>query len=235
MEFAVAPEVFARFSGMRVAVAIARGLENAAPRPAIEALWRDAWQTAAAEGAPYGNAQSHPRVKPWRDRFTAMGVSGKQFPSSVEALLRRALKGGEPFTINPLVDWYNALSLHHLVPAGAFDLAALDGQPLELRLTRDGDTFTALDAAETEAVPPGEVAYAVGSTVLTRHFIWRQSREGLVTPETRDVVLLSEVLGEVGSDVADAILAGFLSGLRDYFGVEGTGIVTSAEQLSFAG
>lgn len=235
MEFTVAPEVSARFPGMRVAVAVARGLENAAPHPAIEALWRNAWQAAAVEAAPYGNAQSHPRVKPWRERFTAMGVSGKQFPSSVEALLRRALKGGEPFAINPLVDWYNALSLRHLVPAGAFDLAALDGQPLELRLTREGDTFTALDAADAEAVPPGEIAYAVGSTVLTRHFVWRQSREGLVVPETDDVVLLSEVLGEVGPAVADAILADFLAGLRDYFGVEGTGAVTSAEQRVFAG
>ena len=235
MDFTVAPDVFTRFPGMRVAVAVARGLENVAARPAVEALWRDAWQAAAAEGLPYGNAQSHPRVKPWRERFTAMGVSGKQFPSSVEALLRRALKGGEPFTINPLVDWYNALSLRHLVPAGAFDLAALDGQPLALRLTREGDTFTALDAAETEAVPPGEVAYAVGSTVLTRHFVWRQSREGLVTPETHDVVLLSEVLGEVGPDVADAILADFLAGLQAYFGVQGAGTVTGADRLSFAG
>lgn len=231
-----APEVFARFPGLHVAVAVGHGLDNAAPHPPIEAAWRAAWQAAAAEGAPYGNAQSYPRVKPWRERFAAMGVSGKQYPSSVEALLRRAMKGGEPFGINPLVDWYNALSLRHVVPAGAFDLAAISG-PLELRLTHTaptGDTFTALDSEAPEALPAGEIAYTDGATVITRHFVWRQAKAGLVTPQTRDVILLSEVLGEVGPAVASAILADFLAGLREYFGVEGRGGVISAESPAFA-
>ncbi len=228
-----APEVFARFPGLRVAVAVARGLDNAAPHPAIETAWRAAWQSATAEGAPYGNAQSHPRVKPWRERFATMGVSGKQYPSSVEALLRRAMKGGEAFSINPLVDWYNALSLRHVVPAGAFDLAAITG-PLDLRLTCPGDTFTALDSSAPEALPAGEIAYADGATVITRHFVWRQAKAGLVTPQTRDVILLSEVLGEVGPAVADAIRDDFLTGLRDYFGVAGSAGVISAESPAFA-
>lgn len=228
-----APEVFAHFPGLRVAVAVARGLDNTAPHPEIEVAWRAAWQAAASEGAPYGNAQSHPRVKPWRERFAAMGVSGKQYPSSVEALLRRAMKGGEPFSINPLVDWYNALSLRHVVPAGAFDLATIAG-PLELRLTRSGDTFTALDEDAPEALAVGEIAYADGATVITRHFVWRQSRAGLVTPQTRDVILLSEVLGEVGPPVAEAILRDFLGGLRDSFGVAGRGGIISVESPAFA-
>lgn len=55
---------------------------------------------------------------------------------------------------------------------------------LELRLTRRGDTFQALDKNEPVAVPDGEVAYVTGRTVLTRHFVWRQSRAGIITPET---------------------------------------------------
>src|SRR5215469_5029787 len=106
---------------MRVATAVALGMDNQTPRPEVEAAWAQVWSEAAG-AAVYGNAQSHPRIAPWRESFTRMGVSGKQFPSSAEALLRRALKGGEPFRINPLVDWYNAISLRHLVPAGGFDL-----------------------------------------------------------------------------------------------------------------
>ena len=48
----------------------------------------------------------------------------KRFPISIEAMLRRALKGGA-FRINPLVDLYNALSLRHICPAGAVDLDAV--------------------------------------------------------------------------------------------------------------
>ena len=55
---------------------------------------------------------------------------------------------------------------------------------LELKLTRRGDTFQALDKSEPVAVPNGEMAYVTGQTVLTRHFVWRQSRAGIITPET---------------------------------------------------
>src|SRR4029077_204510 len=102
------------------------------------------WAAAATSAAPYGNAQSHPRVLAWRQRFQAIGVSMRHFPTSIEALLRRAMKGGAPFRINPLVDFYNAVSLNHAVPIGGFDLDRVPG-PLTVRLTREGDTFSALD------------------------------------------------------------------------------------------
>lgn len=235
MDFAIEPEIFVRFPGIHIAVAVAYGLDNAGDKPEVAAPWREAWSGAAA-GAVYGNAQSHPRVKPWRERFQAQGISGKEFPSSIEAMLRRALKGGEPFTINPLVDFYNAISLRHFVPAGGFDLSEIDG-PLELRLTRPGDTFVALDAGQPLATPPGEVAYANGQTVLTRHFVWRQARTALISRETRDVFLVSEILGEVlaqDSSVADAVLADFQQGLRDLFGVESQGAVLDAVHTAIA-
>lgn len=218
MEFIAEPAIFERFPGLRLAVAVAQGVDNRAARPAVAARWRDAWDTAGREAAPYGNAQSHPRVRPWRERFRVQGISGKEFPSSAEALLRRALKGGEPFAINPLVDFYNSVSLRHAVPAGGFDLDHVAG-PLELRLTRAGDHFTALDEDAPLPVPPGEVAYADGPTILTRHFVWRQARTALITPATRSVFLVSEILGEVGPDTADAVLADLRDGLATFFGV----------------
>src|SRR5215210_2695837 len=127
--------------------------------------------------------------------MTAMGVSGRQFPSSIEALLRRAFKGGEPPRINPLVDFYNAVSLRHVVPAGGFDLEDIDGA-LELRLTRQKDTFQPLDGSSEVGVEPGEVAYASGNEILTRYFVWKQSRKGLLDESTRLLFLVSEVLGK---------------------------------------
>lgn len=226
--FAIHPDVFARVPNLRVAVAVAHGLDNASAHPGVETLWRTAWANAAS-AAVYGNAQSHPRVKPWRDTFTRMDVSGKQFPSSVEALLRRAMKGGEPFTINPLVDLYNAISLTRLVPAGAFDLDAIH-DTLELRLSRSGDTFQALDDDAPIPVPAGEVSYATGTTIITRHIVWRQSRAGLVTPQTRRVILVSEVLAELGPDAPGEVAGDFARDLREHFGAPShTWIVTPAQ------
>jgi DNA/RNA-binding domain of Phe-tRNA-synthetase-like protein len=233
MRFTVQPEVFERIPGLRIATAVAEDLDNRDPRPASTAYWRAAWEAAAAS-AVYGNAQSHPAVRPWREAFQRMGVSGKQFPSSVEALLRRALKGGEPFSINPLVDFYNAVSLRHTVPAGGFDLDELDA-PLELRLSREGDTFVALDETTPLAVPAGEVSYATGATILTRHIVWRQARTALITPQTRRLILVSEVLAELGEAAAAAVCAEFARGLRDYFGVPAQTWVVSVHAPEVAG
>lgn len=233
MQFLVEPAIFERFPGLMLPVAVADGIENQTARPSIAALWQEVWTWAEQEGKPYGNAQSHPRIRPWRERFTAMGVSGKEFPCSAEALLRRALKGGEPFSINPLVDWYNTISLRYSVPAGGFDLAQVEGAgALELRLSRPGDQFLALDADEPLDVPPGEVSYAAGQTILTRHFVWRQARRGLIEPATQGVFLISEVLGEVGREVAEAVLAAFRDGLREHFGVAAQAFLVDAQHRS---
>jgi DNA/RNA-binding domain of Phe-tRNA-synthetase-like protein len=235
MQFAVHPAVFERFPGIAIAVIVAFGVDNRVQHPQVAMHWREAWQAApeAARAAGHGNAQSHPRVRAWRERFTALGISGKEFPSSIEALLRRAMKGGEPFVINPLVDFYNAVSLRHTVPVGGFDLAEMVG-PLELRLTQVGDRFLALDADAPVEVPTGEVAYADGHAVLTRHFVWRQARTAWLTPATRDVVLVSEVLGEVGAEAARAVLAALQDGLVDLFGASPTAFVVDGEHAAIA-
>ena len=100
---------------------------------------------------------------------------------------------------------------------------------LELRLSRPGDQFLALDADELLDVPPGEVSYAAGQTILTRHFVWRQARTGLIGPATREVFLVSEVLGEVGREVAEAVLAAFRDGLQEYFGVAAQTFLVDAQ------
>jgi DNA/RNA-binding domain of Phe-tRNA-synthetase-like protein len=216
LRFRVEPAIFGHFPGMRIAVAFARGIDNTRRCDAVGRVWREAWNGASVH-AQYGNAQSHPRVAPWRERFRMMGVKAKDYPSSIEAMLRRALKGGEPFSINPLVDFYNSLSLRHVLPAGGFDVGGLD--EIDLRITRGGDTFTPLDSTVTEEVPPGEAAYAAGQSVLTRHLVWRQSKLALIGPATRDVFLVSEVLGEIGGNAAEEIAEDFRAGLEEFFGV----------------
>lgn len=224
----IAGEVAERLPGFSLALGLVCGLNNRTPSEAVGTFWAEAWRQAGEAAAQYGNAQSHPRVKPWREAWRAMGVSSKEYPSSIEALLRRAMKGGEPFSISPLVDLYNAVSLRHTMPAGAFDLAELGATQrptIELRLTREGDTFTALGSEQTVDVPAGELAYAAENHILTRHLVWRQSRLGLVTPETQDALFVSESLGPLGMDAAGEVVADLSSALQRYFGVTMQGAV----------
>ena len=222
MRFVVSPKIFELYPGLKLPVVVAQGVEPTANSIRVEKLWREAWEEAGLLASTYANAQSHPRVAAWREAMAATGVSGRKYPSSVESLLRRAFKGGEPPRINPLVDFYNSISLRYVVPAGGFDLALL-GDALELRLTREADTFRPLDSASAERVEPKEVAYASGNEILTRHFVWKQSHTGLLSESTRSVFLVSEVLGEVeesADGLAQAVLEDLCEGLRRHFGAE---------------
>lgn len=150
----------------------------------------------------------------------------------IEAMVRRAGKSDAPFTISPLVDFYNALSLEYLVPAGAFDMDDLGGD-LELRFSREGDTFTALDSSEEIAVPAGEVSYASGSRIVTRHFVYKQAKQGILTENSRNVLFVSEILGELPAGAAEKVARALEEGLKECFGAETRAAVLDSDHRSF--
>lgn len=180
----------------------------------------------------YPNAQSHPRIALYRDTLkAAYNLSSKKFPQSNESLYKRLMKEKAALRpINPVVDFYNSVSLKYGVTAGAFDLGELQTRsikPLELRLSDPDDTFKALDAgadAEAVAVGEGEVVYAQDATVLTRHLAWRQAKEGLVKEETRNVFFMSEIFDEreatAPTRLAKQVAEELVQGLGKFFGVE---------------
>ncbi len=227
--FQVDPKVYHSFPGMRLAIAVTEGLDNRTAQVPVSELWQQTWQNVTQLGVD--DARVHPYVKAWRENFAALGVSMKRFPTSIEAMLRRALKGGEAFSINPLVDFYNALSLQYVCPAGALDLGVLE-KPLVLRLTTGEDRFTALDSSESIAVPEGEIAYTSGTDILTRHFMWRQSQLALVTPDSTRIFMVSEIPGLAGEPVAEAMRESMVVGLRDLFGLECQSFLMTNDQPS---
>ncbi|MCG8435092.1 MAG: hypothetical protein MJA83_13780 [Gammaproteobacteria bacterium] len=228
MKFLIEPSVFTAFPGMRVITVQANAIDNSADVTGVNQYWAEVWASAQAL-RQYGNAQSHPHIQPWRRRMLDLGVSGKRFPTSIEALLRRALKGGAPFTINPVVDFYNAVSLKYVVPAGAFDVADLK-EDLILRYTRKGDTFYALDGDAPVDVPENEIAYTSGNAVITRHVVWRQARNALVKKTTRSCIFVSEILGELPHELLVVDVQTALErGMRKYFGVATTSALLSEQ------
>lgn len=149
------------------------------------------------------------------------------------------LQGPLP-SINPLVDFYNSVSIQFAVTVGAFDIDSLKGQMnsntsspssplLVLRKAKvKSDTFLALDAppgSDGVSVSVEELVYAQGSTILTRHLAWRQAMQGLVTPETKEVVFVAEIINDETdlsgpSLVAQAVLNQVVTGLRNLFQAE---------------
>ncbi|KAJ5766241.1 uncharacterized protein N7511_003857 [Penicillium nucicola] len=233
--FRIASEVAELLPSLQVVVVTAKGLDNRTVNLNIHSRAQAIVEKTVADFASknYANAQSHPRVALYRNTLKKVAnVSSKKYPQSNESLLKRVLKekkAGRP--ISPVVDFYNSISIEHAVTAGAFDLPELRAAnaPLELRLAcPQEDSFVALDAsADTQpgSVDKGEILYAQGNIVLTRHMAWRQSKHALVTEDSDEVMFMSEVInaGGVGAEPTDlsrAIAKSLQDGLRDFFGVE---------------
>lgn len=204
MLFSIQKELFDLLPDLTIGVVVARGLDNTHPSAEIDQLLQQAIEE-LKKNFVGDKAQDHPRIKPWRNAFTKLGISGSKFPSSVESMARRILKG-DPFPkINPLVDLYNSISLKHLVPMGGHDLDTLQGN-IYLRFAEGWEPFTPMGGGEGITVPKGELVYRDDAEVLTRNWVWRQCEKDKATDKTKNIFIPIDVLGEVGSKRAEEII-----------------------------
>jgi len=164
----------------------------------ISAYLNDSWTSLAEEVKTLGHS-GHPRVVEWRKALQAAGVSVKKFPPSIQAMAKRTLRSDSPFSISPVVDTYNALSMELIVPSGAYDVHQMEGG-LELRVSGGGESFSPIGRAETSLTLPGEIVYSDGADVLTRQFLWQQSEKAKITRSTRRVVFVFEFLSGMGEE-----------------------------------
>ena len=102
VRYSVAPEIFEVFPGYVRGVVVARGCHNSSESPVVLSLLRGA--EAAVRGDPrWDAAAAVPRIAAWRSAFGRFGATPSKFPSSVEAILKRAHKGDTLPYINDLV------------------------------------------------------------------------------------------------------------------------------------
>jgi DNA/RNA-binding domain of Phe-tRNA-synthetase-like protein len=204
MFFSIQKEIFDILPDLTIGMVVAKGVDNTHPSKEIDDLLAKAVEE-VKKNFVGDKAQEHPRIKPWRTAFSKLGISGSKFPSSIESMARRILKG-DPFPkINPLVDLYNSISLRFLVPMGGHDLDTLEGN-IHLRFTEGWEPFTPMGGGETITMPKGELVYRDDREVLTRNWVWRQCEKDKTTEKTKNIFIPMDVLGEVGRGRADEII-----------------------------
>jgi len=210
MLFSIQKELFNLLPDLTIGMVLARDVDNTHSSKEIDDLLIHAIEE-LKRNFNVEKAQDHPRIKPWRMAFSKLNISGSKFPSSIESMARRVLRG-DPFPkINPLVDLYNSLSLKYLVPMGGHDLDTLKGN-IYLRFAEGWEPFTPMGGGETMMVPKGELVYRDDQEVLTRNWVWRQCEKDKATEKTKNIFIPIDVLGEVGRECADEIIQE-LSGL----------------------
>ncbi len=203
MYFSIQKELFDILPDLTIGMVVAAGVDNTRRSKEIETLLSQAIEE-MKRNFIVDKAQEHPRIKPWRTAFSKLSISGSKFPSSIESIAKRILRG-DPFPrINALVDLYNSVSLKYLVPMGGHDLNTIKGD-IYLKFTEGWEPFTPMGGGETMTVPKGELVYRDDQEVLTRNWVWRQCEKDKTTEETKNIFIPIDVLGEVGRGCAEEI------------------------------
>lgn len=218
MKFIVADDIFDKLPHACFGVVMVRGLQSGAGRAAVAERFAAALAEAEARFKD-AKVKAAPEIAPYREAFRALGINPNKYLCSIEALFTRIAKGKGLPSINPIVDLGNAASLRHVVPIGAHDLAGAEGDMM-VRLAEPGDVFTPFGCEAAEAPDPGEAVYAVGRTVRTRRWTWRQSEVGKITEATSDVFFPIDGFTDFNEDRVLAARDEIASLLRSAFGAK---------------
>jgi DNA/RNA-binding domain of Phe-tRNA-synthetase-like protein len=172
---------------------------GAAAADATRSAAPDAPRSAAndAPHSPLARAADHPHIAAWRAAFSAFGAKPSRFPSSVEALLSRVLKGQDLPRVSRLVDLYNAISVRHVVPVGGEDLDRIE-PPMRLVRARGDEPFDLREGDEVEHPRPGEVVWRDAVAVTCRRWNWRQGRRTALTDSTTRALFVFDRLEPMG-------------------------------------
>jgi DNA/RNA-binding domain of Phe-tRNA-synthetase-like protein len=193
IEFTIAEEVLKHFPTLVVYAIRVRGLASCVAALDTPALLQEA---AGSLSVDEGALAAHPVLSAWRQAYGHLGVKPSKYRSSIEALMRRAVKGAPLATGIAAVDLYNACSLAACAPLGAYDAFRLPTRSLALRFARPAeDRFDPL-GAEASAFPLSDrlAVYASGRDVLCWGFNVRDSKVSALSPVTEDAVFFSEAV-----------------------------------------
>jgi DNA/RNA-binding domain of Phe-tRNA-synthetase-like protein len=195
MKLTVNPGIFTGFDNPRIALTVVKGANNHADTTAFESQMGELTAKLQEE---YGESilSQLPKIAAWREAYRTFGVKAKDYPSSIESLYKRIMRG-QINNISPLVDIYNYISLKYMLPAGGEDTDAMQGD-LELTFAEAGEKpVIVLGKDEAQAPAEGEVIYKDAAGTICRRWNWREVARTVLTDDTKNCILVLEALNPV--------------------------------------
>jgi DNA/RNA-binding domain of Phe-tRNA-synthetase-like protein len=184
------------------------------------ALWLEGATVVEREprlDAPFAAAEAAVRIDPpqetaaVRTMYKRVGLDPTKTRPSSEALLRRVRKGDTLPRINSMVDVCNWCSMEFQLPYGLYDAALIEGDTIDLRIGRDGESYPGIRKDEVHVAGRIMLADRVGpfgnpTSDSARTMVTTATRTGLlvvfapaeITPER-----LTTVLDVTGARMAD--------------------------------
>ena len=191
MIYRIDPQLLQKYPGyVRGLVIVRRAINIESPIDEVQRMLLSAQKT-IRQRADLETPAAQPNIAAWREAYRAFGARqaahrdgetvtdmGKpsEYPSSIEALVKRVRRGDDVPYINTLAAICNSASLRYLVPIGghAIDVMAPDGE-LRLGFARGDEEFIPFGGGPLEHPNSDEVIFTYNSaTVLCRRWTWRQ-------------------------------------------------------------
>lgn len=205
LRYVVDAALYARFPDLSTGIVLLRDGSNGSPSPEVLRLLEEVEREVHASMSTESVAQ-HPHVAAWRLAYSACGVKPSRYRSAVESLLRRVAREGSLPRINAAVDLGNYISIRHVVPVAAYDLATVT-QDIVITFADGSEVFEDLAAEGVQHPEPGEVIYKNGGRCLSRRWNWRECDPTKVTEASRHVLFTIEGLNGIPRRVVEAASA----------------------------
>lgn len=199
MNLLIEDKIFEQFSDIILGVAVLYNIDNKGNDPQIADLLREA-EKGVVENLGSVPIIENPSITAWREAYRKFGAKPKDYPSSIENLLRRISKGEQVRHINKLVDIYNIISLKFFVPVGGEDLAKVEGNVLLTVAGNNETPVTLLGEHEARSPHLHEVIYKDNIGTLCRRWNWREADRTKLTENTTHAFIVIEGLPPVDKD-----------------------------------
>ncbi|NGX40481.1 MAG: Phenylalanine--tRNA ligase beta subunit [Candidatus Anoxychlamydiales bacterium] len=223
MKFKIDQSVANLFPSIKVGILSAEGIENSTTDTDISLLLDEEQENCKSQFISE-QISSIPKIRDWREAYRKFGFKPSSYRSSIEALIRRVLKGKNLPSINPIVDLYNLISIKYLIPIGADDLDKIEGI-INLTIAEGNETFLKLGSDVPETAQKGEVIYRDDKEVLCRCWNYRECEKSKITEATKNVCLVFEGLESTAkeeilksiSDLKELISKYCRGGFKEYY------------------
>lgn len=222
MKLRISPLISKKFPKLNIGIVIARNIDNTGSDKKIHHLLEEVEELIKLNTVPADLAK-HDMISPWRAAYSDFGAKPSKYNCSIEALMKRILKGDDIPRINKIVDIYNYLSLKYLIPIGADDLDKVEGD-IALTISDGAEIFIPLNSEDVENPKQGEVIYKDSRHVLCRRWNWRECNKTKITEDTKNLIIYTEglppvtkeKLKEVGKEIIDTIKT-FCGGEAEFY------------------
>ncbi len=213
MKFTISEDIVLNYPELRIAVLIAQGVDNRTTNDLLENFKLKKLKEFLTKHN-LEDIKNHPYIKLWREIYRGFGTNPKKKKPTAEAFLTRVMKTRRLPTINPVVDLYLLAELEYLLPIGGYDLDKIDGD-ISLRYSKGKEKFVPLGSNKAEETHHGEIVYADKSKILTRRWNYKDSDITKITPDSTNIILMSEA---PTAEIPTQTLESLLSTLKDYIG-----------------